>query len=225
MKIIVLTDDSRVKFPPINKWKKTLGKGIDITKNEEITSLLTSNGCNIPNDDFFRENEYQDILKDFIRPARLMFAGMFSEVRGFTDELLKEHPTDLYILSGRYGIIKDNQKIIPYHYHIDDKEKLKKLDIRTNFLKVIQNLLGEETIFIISLPQLYIDYFFENNFFKSLPQNVKIILVTLNINKIKLQKIPNAYFLHRQGVARLGMGNREEIKKMIEQFEIDSNLR
>jgi hypothetical protein len=220
MKIIVLTDDSRVKLPTINKWKNTLGKGKDITKNEKIMSLLMSKKYDFPTDDFFNEDKYQDVLKEFIRPARLMFAGMFSEVRVFADELLKKNPTDLYILSGRYGLINESQEIIPYNYHIDNIEKLKELDHRTKFLKGIQNLLEEQTILIISLPQQYIDYFFKYNFFKSIPQKVNVIVVTLNKNKNKLQKISNVFFLHRRGVARLGEHNREEINKIIAQFEI-----
>ncbi len=67
---------------------------------------LKKANLNIPGDDTDLEDRYREALNDFIRPAWLMFAGMFGEIRKFYEILREILPTELYIVSGRYGFIK-----------------------------------------------------------------------------------------------------------------------
>lgn len=40
MKVVIFTEDSSVKLPPINRWTGKYGRGIDITEDPKIIALL-----------------------------------------------------------------------------------------------------------------------------------------------------------------------------------------
>ncbi|MEI7858104.1 MAG: hypothetical protein WCH85_11480, partial [Methanomicrobiales archaeon] len=114
-----------------------MGNGIDIRKNEEINTILQKYSIPLPSDDLERETEYKNVLKEFIRPASLMFAGRFVEVKKFAEALNSQISTDLYILSGRYGLIQDNIEIIPYYADYESINQIQQLDERTYPLQKI----------------------------------------------------------------------------------------
>lgn len=76
MKVVIFTEDTDVKFPPINRWTGKYSRGINITEDSQIISLLENHNLVIPHDDIKMENQYRKVLREFIRPARLMFAAM-----------------------------------------------------------------------------------------------------------------------------------------------------
>jgi hypothetical protein len=214
MKIIMITDDSGAKLPPFNKWKNKYGKGINILKNPEILSILKTEKCNFPTDDIKKESFYQEIFREYIRPARYMFAGNFREVTVFGDILSKILPTEIFVISGRYGLISEKSNIIPYNFHVDTEEKLWELDKRTKLLLNIQKLLKREVICIMLLPKCYIQFFLKNNLFQNnLSEN--LIIVSLAEFEEILKTNENVVFFNRPGVARIGKENREKILNLI----------
>jgi hypothetical protein len=141
MKVAIFTEDTDVKLPPIDRWTGKYGRGIDITQDLKIRSLLESHNLAVPHDDIEIEDKYRKILHEFIRPARSMFAGMFAEVRIFADTVSGFAQTDLNIVSGRYGLIQENEEIIPYSHHIQTEKDLEILDKRTDFSNLMLMLL------------------------------------------------------------------------------------
>lgn len=69
MKVVIFTEDTAVKLPPINRWTGKYGRGIDITEDPKVMSLLESHNLAVTHDDIEIENQYREILHEFIRPA------------------------------------------------------------------------------------------------------------------------------------------------------------
>lgn len=86
---IIFTDDSDVKLPRINRWKNTLGRGRHIQNHEALLETLHKLGLPIPGKNLGLEQVYCNALREYTRPAQLMLAGMFAEVRDFYNRLRK----------------------------------------------------------------------------------------------------------------------------------------
>jgi len=216
LNIGIITEDSNAKLPPINKWKSKIGRGKNIENIPEIKSLLKKNHLKIPDNDIENEELYTEILKDYIRQAKFMFSGNFSEIRNFSNFLEKYGKVNFYILSGRYGMIKDNKIIIPYNYHLNSESKLLELDNKTNFSNIINEVCKKSDILFISLPTYIMGYVINKN-----------VLITEN-NSLKIAVCGNFYldimkengFLTypRLGVVRLGKDNRFKIIDLIDNY-------
>lgn len=140
-----------------------------------------------------------------------MYAGMFSEVRSFVDELGKRCDVDLYIISGRYGLINQNDEIIPHKYHIDTIEKLKDLDDALNFSIKIRELCTDKSVLILCLPKHYISYLNSIQWFKKIPEDTSIAMITSTEFSYLESQQDNIRVLPRKGVCRLGKENKKEI--------------
>jgi cytoplasmic iron level regulating protein YaaA (DUF328/UPF0246 family) len=216
MRILIITEDSATKLPQINKWTNKVQKGQDIQKDDELINLLKQNNLAIPSDDLADEKKYKTILKSYIRPAKYMFSGMFSEVRTFSNRLASIAPTDLYIISGRYGLINENHLIIPYSKDVKTIPELKNLNEKTRFVEKMQSLINDSTCTIFLLPSQYVKFFITLGIFDSIPKKHSIIVVTSSQNIDSLSKYPNFTVLSRKGVARLGYKN---FNKIVEQIK------
>ena len=221
MKVIIFTEDTAVKLPPINRWTGKYGRGIDITEDPTIVSLLERHHLAIPHDDIEIEDQYREILNEFIRPTRSMFAGMFAEVRIFADTISDFAQTDLYIISGRYGLIQENEEIIPYSHHIQTEQDLEILDKRTDFSNLMVDTANNHEIVIMLLPKHYLMYLLKCGCFDRFNKKLSIIIVSTK--KLQLDISDHSVnVLERKGVARLGEKNRDEILKFIKsQSKID----
>ncbi|MEN6292871.1 MAG: hypothetical protein ABFD07_12755, partial [Methanobacterium sp.] len=142
MSVLIITEDTATQLPQVDKWTTQIRKGQDIEKNLELLQLLKTHNSTIPSDDLKKEKAYRTILKQYIRPAKFMFSAVFSEVRDFSDESAELTRTDLYIISGRYGLINGNDEIIPYSKTVKTSIELAELDKKTEFVKNIQTLLN-----------------------------------------------------------------------------------
>jgi len=176
--VVVITDDSGTILPPKNFWKSKFGTGIDIREHAEINRLLAEHGLGIPADDLDREEVYREILKDYLRPARVMYAGMFSEVRSFVDELGEVCNADLYIISRRYGLVNQHDEIIPHKYHIDSIEKLQVLDAAQGFSAKMREVCTGRTVLIFCLPKHYIAYLNSIRWFETIPEGTGVVMIT-----------------------------------------------
>ncbi|MDD5142874.1 hypothetical protein [Methanoregula sp.] len=215
MSVLIITEDTATKLPQVDKWTTPIRKGQDIEKNIELVQLLKTHNSTIPSDDLKKEKAYKTILKKYIRPAKYMFSAVFSEVRDFSDESAELTRTDLYIISGRYGLINGNDEIIPYSKTVKTSIELAELDRKTDFVKNIQTLLNQYSIIIFLLPSEFIKFFLIVGFFDSIPKKQTVIIVTSTQNNTILGKYPNFITLSRKGLARLGAINREKIIDLI----------
>ncbi|HQD25884.1 MAG TPA: hypothetical protein PKV78_05005 [Methanoculleus thermophilus] len=213
--VVVITDDSGTILPPKNFWKSKFGTGIDIREHIEINRLLAEHGLGIPADDLDREGAYREILKDYLRPARAMYAGMFSEVRSFVDELGGVCNADLYILSGRYGLINQNDEIIPHKYHIDTIEKLHDLDAALGFSTKLREICTGRTALIFCLPKHYIAYLNSIGWFETIPGGTGVVMITSKEFADLETSHTNIRVLPRRGVCRVGRENRKKILDVI----------
>lgn len=188
---------------------------MDIEKDDVLIKLLKTHNSTIPSDDLANEENYKSILKTYVRPAKYMFSGMFSEVRDFSNKLVTITPTDLHIISGRYGLLNENISIIPYSKNVKTITELKNLDENTGFVEKIRTLVNGYTLIIFLLPRDYIQFFITKGIFESIPMTHSAVIVTGNQNCDTLSKYPRFTILPRKGVARIGDKNRSKIIELI----------
>jgi len=223
MEVLIITDDSGEKLPTFNKWRAKWSHGIDIRKYPPIKSQLNAYNVEYPTDDIENESAYKTLLNEFVRPAIEMFSGRFSEIRRFSQILSSFIPTKIYIISGRYGLITENDEIIPYHFQLKTPEDVKLLDEKFDVRSQIRKLEDNQKIFLFVLPFQYIEYLIEKKFFTEFSSNTPIILIARNDFKKNLSEFPNVTFLNRIGIARMGNQNRELILNLIKVIQENRN--
>lgn len=217
MELSIITDDTSVKLPIFNKWKLKYSVGIDIRMDSKIKQLLSEYNINYPTNDIENELLFKKLLRDFVRPAIQMYGGMFTEVRHFAPKISPLIPTKIYFVSGRYGLIPENQEIIPYYYQIETLNDVEVVDKKFNIKEKIQNLIEKSDVIIFFLPKHYIAYLIKNDFFKEFLFNSYLIIVSSDEYRDYFLQFQNVLFLNRIGVARIGKKNREIILKFLEQ--------
>ncbi|CAG0963713.1 hypothetical protein METP3_01005 [Methanosarcinales archaeon] len=224
-KAVIFTDDSGVKLPEIHKWKHVLGKGNDIKNNPMFLDALKKASLYIPEGDIGVEDRYRKALREFIRPALLMFAGMFGEIRIFYNVLKEILPTELYIVSGRYGIVREDDEIIPYSAHIKNIEDLEKLNSRTKFVNTMFEASKDNCFIIMCFPSYYFQYLINEGWFERFGNEHLFFIVTGVKIKSKLSSYPTINMFEKRGVARIGRDYQMEIIDRIKskiKFEMKS---
>lgn len=214
MRVSIVTDDSGVKLPEMDRYREKIGKGVEPSKHTDLMSSLKANNLAMPTNDLENEEHYRSKLCGFVRPARYMFAGMFSEVRVFYDELKELYNADLKIISGRYGLISHDEEILPYEYHLKDLDTIKDLDARTNFFDRLIKETYDSEYLLLFLNKLMLSYLIEKGLMERTSKGTKLIVVGSSAIKDNLLQNDHV-FLQRRGVARIGKDNREKIKKII----------
>jgi hypothetical protein len=216
MKAIILTDDTKSQLPKHRSWSKKFGRGSGIVKDPSVNHLLQKENFTVPTNDLENEEKYKQILFEFIRPAKNMFAGRFTEIRSFEDKLKDVIEVEILIVSGRYGLINGDMEIIPYDYSIDKKVNLKDFDEKYKFLSKLKAQLPGSTHLIILLPKIFIKYFMKQGFFEELPYGLKIIIVSSKEFEEPLKKYQNIILLERRGVSRLRNQDSDRILSLVQ---------
>jgi len=215
MKAVILTEDSSSQLPSFNKYTKRYGNGFAISKNHPIIDLLKKEKLTLPGDDIENEAIYKKILHEYVRSANDMFGGRYSEVRYFENQLKDLIPTDMLIISGRYGLLKGDTEIIPYDFTIKTEHQLKEFGKKHHLItNLLMNLSGS-THLIILLPKIFIEYLSKHGLFDELPTDLKIICVTSKQLTEPLKKYQNIIILERRGVSRIRNQNCNTILSMI----------
>jgi len=213
--ISIITDGSQVILPKINKWRG-LSRGKIVSEiKDEIEEILSNKGLSFPTNDLDLECEYKKVLKDYIRPARLMFSGSFSEVRSFCEGLEEYGNVNLYILSERYGLINEKDNIIPYDYNLKNSVLIKNLDKKTAFSEKIKDISSKSDVLIVLLPKQILSYLIENEIFET-NRNLKITVCSKSLG-LSMADLRFKVFC-RPGVARIGIKNKEETIKLIKNY-------
>lgn len=219
MRAVIVTEDSRTQLPEIRKWKNTSGIGGWVENNIPVMSCLEEHGYPIPTNNIDDEPLYNKLLYEFVRPADQMFAGSFLEVKAFRDRLNEVIQTELFIISGRYGLISAGTRIVPYSFSIKSDEDLRFLDMMTSVSEGILEIFKKFDIGIVALPSLYLEYFSSIGLFQQLSPELPIIVV--GSTSIK-QRVPDSNIvLHfpRKGVARIGKTNQNSIISYVKRMK------
>ena len=126
----------------------------------EVVSVLRERGLTVPSHDIEKEALYREVLRNYIKPAREMYGGSFAVVRSLADVLRRvDKEVDVYIISARYGLIGENEPIVPYEATL--KGKLKgwirqwsaRLGVENKLLKVLSS--KKYDLVIVALPREY----------------------------------------------------------------------
>jgi cytoplasmic iron level regulating protein YaaA (DUF328/UPF0246 family) len=217
-KVVIITEESGVKLPVMNRWKKQLGKGEKIDKIPGLIAILKKNNLPIPSDDREFESQYREVLTDYIRPAHLMFAGRFSEVKQFKDKIDSLLSPRLYIISGRYGLLDESDEIVPYVFNLDSNEKLVKLNKSFQLCEKIIDVTRNADYAIFCLPTTLLAFFASNNLFEKVRVKKSLIIIGSTQFEKQYRNNQKILFLPRKGVARMGKTNQERIMKIISQY-------
>jgi len=214
MKVAIFTEDSGVKYPEIDEYKDKLGRGRQLEDIPGFLEILKENNLDIPSDDLEDEGRYREVLDEYLRPSILMFSGMFSEIRGFYEKIEDIVDVDLYVISGRYGLVKDDEKIIPYDAYVENKKGAQELDERTNFSKQILEIANDVDLSMFFMATRYIQHIIDQGLLKQIESEIIVVSGKTIIDEI--DDIENVTGLKKRGVARISWQNRNEILELLE---------
>ena len=117
----------------------TASKTVDFV---QVQKILAERKLPLPSFDLELEDVYREVLKPFVKPAGEMYAGSFSTVKNLVEDLRRAgKKVDLYIISARYGLIREDREIVPYEASLKGKSRdwIRSWSRR---LKVDENLMG-----------------------------------------------------------------------------------
>ncbi len=161
----------------------TSSKTIDVS---EVQKVLVKYSMRMPSFDIELEDKYREVLKNFIKPAGKMYSGSFNAIKNLVDDLRGiGKSVDLYIISARYGLIKDDYLIIPYEASLKGQEKdwirnwSRRLGVEDKIMQLINN---DYDLIIITLPREYA-YAIDEAFNKLINMNNAILIIPKSIIK------------------------------------------
>lgn len=154
-------------------------------------------------------------------PAQLMFSGTFREVRIFSEKLDDILPTELLIISSKYGLIDKNKIIESYSNKIQTTKEVHELDTNLSFVEIMSEKVKDSCFIILLLPAYYLRYLTGRGWLKEIMNDHKVIILTGKSLKTNLLDNINAMFLEKKGVARIGLRNQELIINMIKLYKIE----
>lgn len=223
MRALIITDETGSKYPPIDYVNNKVGTGYDILKYAPIINILSDNSFPIPTTNYELEDEYKKLLPNYIRPAKLMFGGVFNEVRRFYNQMIGIISTDLMIISSRYGLITGDYPIIPYYSESFTTESVPIIDKKTHFLIDLISIQDKYEFVIILLSGPILRYCLKNNWFKTLPKEQKKFCVSGDSLHEELSLVPKMFRFKKKGVVRLGKKNGDEILNNVKEILRDNN--
>jgi hypothetical protein len=157
-------------------------------------------------------------------PAQLIFSGTFREVRIFSEKLDAILPTELLIISSKYGLIDKNFIINSYSNNSHTTKEVHELNEKLSFVKIMSDKVKDSYFIILLLPAHYLRYLTREGWLSEIMDNHKLIIVTGKSLKVNLLNNINAMFLEKKGVARIGLRNQELIINKIKLYKIEQSL-
>jgi len=162
------------------------------------------------------KNSKDDSLE---RPALYAFSATFREIRTFSKRLNGVISNDIFIISNKYGLIHQSQKINKYSQKIRNIKELQELDEKLLFSKALLEKAQNYQFIILVLPSFFINYLISLEWFKELKPEQIIIIISGKTLELK-DKIPNRLMiLQRKGMARIGINNQIQILNFISVFQ------
>ncbi|ADN49596.1 hypothetical protein [Vulcanisaeta distributa] len=125
----------------------------------EVQKALMKHSLRMPSFDIELEDRYREVLRGFIKPAGEMYGGSFRAIKNLADELRRlGKVVDLYIISARYGLIREDYPIIPYEASLKGRDKewirnwSRRMGVEDKLMRVVGN--GYDLV-IVALPREY----------------------------------------------------------------------
>lgn len=110
MRILVITSTPVFMFPS--------------PKNPDYINALKKVGLQIPSSDIENETLYINAAKGFTKRAKDLFRGSFMRiVKGVEDARSVGIKVDLFLISPRYGVVAENDLLLPYNIRLTRKSK------------------------------------------------------------------------------------------------------
>jgi len=107
----------------------------------DIKAVLEKHGLPMPTCDLENEENYKEVLKDFVLPAFQMYQGTFKYVRNLVNKYRERgDQVELRIISARYGLIGEESPMVPYECTFQGLGK-NKIRERAEKLRIYENLL------------------------------------------------------------------------------------
>jgi len=142
-----------------------------------VVRVLARAGLGIPSMDIGKEPVYREVLKGFIKPAAEMYKGTFTVVRNLVNSLRAcGREVDLYIVSARYGVLRERDPVIPYDATLKGMSisELREWARARDIDNKLKELSGIYDLYIAVLPREYL--IAVRNFLNKVPPE-KLILV------------------------------------------------
>jgi hypothetical protein len=93
-------------------------------KNPDYLKALKKSGLQVPSSDIENETLYLNAAKGFTKRAKDLFQGSFRKiVKGVQDARSVGIKVDLFLISPRYGIVAENDLLLPYNLRLTGKSK------------------------------------------------------------------------------------------------------
>ena len=126
----------------------------------EVLNVLRKSNLKVPSFDIELEDKYRNVLSKFIKPAREMYGGTFRAIRNLANKLRAlGKQVDVYIISARYGLINENDLVIPYEATLKGlrKEDIERWSRKLKIEPRLNELLGTGNydVIIVALPREY----------------------------------------------------------------------
>ena len=117
-------------------------------------------GLPVPSFDVEREPYYRGVLKSFVRPAAEMYRGTFAAIRNLVRRIREcGRHVDLYIISARYGLVGENDPVVPYDATLKgmSAQQIREWAERRSLLQKLDSLArsGGYDLIIAVLPKEY----------------------------------------------------------------------
>ncbi len=91
---------------------------------ERVLAVLKERGLSVPSHDLEKEQLYREALRDFVKPAGEMYGGSFTVVKKLAETLRRVgKEVEVYIISARYGLVREDEPIVPYEATLRGKSK------------------------------------------------------------------------------------------------------
>lgn len=210
----IITEDCP-SLAPFNPKRGGSKKSTPISSDPAITSVLAANGLPIPSNDLAKESSYQSILEPFVRSAGDAFAGAFGEVKLFSERLGQQMRTDLYIISYRYGLVSENESVVPYESRLRTTRDYLELDKRSGFSARILERCQDYSHVLFFIPLSLGEYLASIGLLQELSRHHTVILASSIKLKELLPRDTNIVILPRKGLARIGKKNQVELRKLL----------
>ena len=139
--------------------------------------------------------------------AEEMFGGRVTEVRNLKNRLSEKCNTLFSIISGKYGLIPGNEKIVKYSYVPDSLSEYSETEKRTGFAKAVSDATKDFDVTLIFIPK--------EMFRMIIKEQLHGTVIAATSLEFKEQFQRNGGRFYERKGARIGKQNAEDIVNFI----------
>ncbi len=196
MKALCVSNDSRMF--------KVDGKDLPVDRIPGFEERLESAGLPIPGcggDDLA-----YSAFDRFRMPATEMFGGRFTEVRNLASAI---SGAGMAIISGRYGLVGEEDLLLPYRCYVESRQDVELLQQRTGFMESLRQQHAHNDVLLLFLPRAYLEHLLTH-----WQGSMDRMLVVTSPRLFPELEARGATCLPRRG-PRVGSANAEAVRRMV----------